>query len=430
MRTNRKDNNTMNFKKSDIPDEPEVRHSIWRQIRMTLICMLVLGGGIAGASYMTKTAPKASKRPPVKTVPLVKAVPVYPGGHTVMVPAMGTVLPARKMLLKSRVTGEVTAIHPEFITGGTLKAGDKILNVDPKDYQLAVVQKQGEVADADYALRLELGYQVVAKREWELLNGNKPAQPADTELALRKPHLAKARADLKAANSDLEQARVNLARTRIYSPFNAFVRTKNVELGSQVAPQEQLAELVSTDEYWIQVSLPVDLLKWISISGNAGELGSKVRISYQKGSERMGSVIKLLGDLETDGRMARLLVSVKDPLGLKELNQPPLLIGEYVRVKIEGAQLDNVYSLPRTALRNGQELWIAGSGGKLEIRNVKTLWRDADTVLLAKGLKPGDQLIISDLGNPVEQMPIKIENSPLADVSGNNRKGSKGSISK
>ncbi len=62
MRTNQKDNNNMNLKKNDIPDQPDVRRSIWRQIRMILICMLVLGGGIAGASYITKTAPKAIKR--------------------------------------------------------------------------------------------------------------------------------------------------------------------------------------------------------------------------------------------------------------------------------------------------------------------------------------------------------------------------------
>jgi multidrug efflux pump subunit AcrA (membrane-fusion protein) len=173
------------------------------------------------------------------------------------------------------------------------------------------------VTDAEYNLKLELGHQEVAKREWMLLNGGKPAKSSDVDLALRKPHLDKAKADLEAAKAELKQANLNLARTRIRAPFNAIVRTHNVEMGSQVSIQDPLAELVCTDEYWIKVSIPVDRLKWISTPRNATESGSAVRIYYRNGFERTGTVIKLFGDLETEGRMARILVSVEDPLSLE-----------------------------------------------------------------------------------------------------------------
>ncbi|MBW2405898.1 MAG: efflux RND transporter periplasmic adaptor subunit, partial [Deltaproteobacteria bacterium] len=44
----------------------------------------------------------------------------------------------------------------------------KILQIDPKDYELALARKQSAVTDAEYALKLELGHQTVAKREWDL----------------------------------------------------------------------------------------------------------------------------------------------------------------------------------------------------------------------------------------------------------------------
>ena len=179
---------------------------------------------------------------------------------------------------------------------------------------------------------------------------------------------------------------------------------------SQVSGQDQLAELVGTDEYWIQASLPVDRLSWIMIPRNSGEPGSKVRIFYRNGIELSGTVIKLLGELEAEGRMARVLVEVKDPLGLNvaEKKHPPLLIGEYVRMEIEGRQLKNVYRIPRTALRDNTRIWLITNDAKLEIRDIETLWRDAKTVLLREGLKTGDQLIVSDLPTPVNGIPVQV----------------------
>jgi RND family efflux transporter MFP subunit len=338
---------------------------------------------------------------------------VKPSGYQIIVTAMGTVIPAQEMVLKSRVSGEIIEIHPEFTEGGLLKKDMKIIQVDPQDYELALARKRSTVTDAEYALKLELGHQEVAKREWELLNQGKPAQEMEKELALRQPHLDKARADLSAAEAELKAAMLDLERTYIAVPFNAMVRSKSVDLGSQVTPQDSLAELVGTDAYRVQVSLPVDRLEWIDVPVKAGDLGSKARINYGKGHECNGRVIRLMGDLATEGRMARILVEVADPLGLKTSNQEraPLLIGEYVRVKILGRKLDGVFQIPRTALRDNSNVWIIKENRILEIRKVHPVWRDADVVLLKDDLKPGEQLIVSDLAAPVEGMTVRVDTS-------------------
>jgi len=54
---------------------------------------------------------------------------------------MGTVVPAREVELKSRVTGEVIDISPEFIEGGLLKAGSLVLQIDTEDYKLALIER-------------------------------------------------------------------------------------------------------------------------------------------------------------------------------------------------------------------------------------------------------------------------------------------------
>ncbi len=392
-------------KTSSIPQEGRLKK--WFKI---FLCLVIVSGGLVAATYFNKTAPKARKRPPAQTVPLVDIVPLYPASHQVTVTAMGVVVPSREIKLKTRVAGEIVSTHPEFTLGGIIKKGAIVLKIDPSDYRLAVARKKSEVINGQYALELEMGHQDVAKREWDLLNKSRPIKTEKSALALRKPHLAKAKALLTAAEADLKQARLNLQRTVVRAPFNGLIRSKNVELGSQISGGEQLAELVGTDHYWVQAALPVDQLKWIRIPRTPGDTGAPGRILYQNGFGRNGMVLKLLGDMAPEGRMARLLISIPDPLDLESGSgqRPPLLIGEYVRVEIEGQSLSNIFRVPRSALRDNTHLWLLSERDRLDIRPVKTVWRSRETVLIRDGLAPGERLIVSGLSKPVTGMPLKI----------------------
>jgi RND family efflux transporter MFP subunit len=392
------------------PTPPAERLPIGRRLRQGIIGLLIIAAGIGGAAYFKKTAPHADKRPPQTVAPLVEVTAVTPGSHQVVVSAMGTVIPARSLSLESRVTGEVIRMHPEFQTGGLLKAGEEVLQIDRQDYELAVIQAESAVVEAEYALQLEEGRQEIARREWAILNGDQPADALDKELALRRPHLRKAQADLAAARAHLKQARIDRERTRITIPFNAIVRSRNVEVGSQVTAQEKLADLVGTDAYWIEVSIPVDRLAWITIPRQTGETGAPTRVRNQNGYVVSGRVIRLLSDLESEGRMARLLVEVQNPLGRDpgETPHPPLILGEYVRVDIQGRVLDDVFRIPRTALRDNARIWLANENGTLEVRSVDPLWRDAEYVLLREGFAVGDRLITSDLTAAVDGMAIRL----------------------
>ncbi|MGA6924439.1 MAG: efflux RND transporter periplasmic adaptor subunit [Desulfosarcina sp.] len=377
-------------------------------VRTLIGCILILVLGIVGGNYIKKTAPQAQKRPPERTVAQVNTQPLFTGTHQVAVSAMGSVVPAREITIKSRVPGKIQSVHPEFVEGGLIRAGQTILTIEAKDYELAIARRESAVVSAEYALKMEMGYQEVAQREWDLINRGKPAADEDVELALRKPHLAKVRSDLAAARAELEQARLDLSRTEVVAPFNTMVRQKHVAVGSQVTSQDDLAELVGTDDYWIQVSLPVERLAWIRIPRDNKEKGAAVTVFY-RGYQRQGTVARLLGDLEVQGRMARLLVAVKDPLGLSDKTRseiPPMLIGEYVRVEIQGQRLTDVYRIPRSALRDNETVWILSDDDTLKIVPVETVWRDADFVLMKNGIRPGQRLIVSDLSAPVEGLPL------------------------
>lgn len=397
-----------------------------KKIFTVVVILLILGSALAVAGYIKKSAPKPQRRPPLRSEPLVQAETVHKSFEQVVISAMGTVVPVREVEIEAQVSGLVVDMHPDFVPGGRFEAGKEFLFIEPTDYQLAISRAEASVAEADYALKLEQGQQDVARREWELFAGGAPASELDEELALRKPHLLKAQADLNAAQAELLQARINLERTLLRAPFNAMVRSKKVDLGGLLSSQDQVATLVWTDEYWVQAAVPVDRLQWIDFPGGASPDGSLVRLICGAGTEsqyeRTGTVVRLLGDLEEEGRMAKVLVSVKDPLELSKPEQErrPLLLGEYVRVEIEGRLIDDVVAIPRSAVHDGDRVWTVDSDSRLAFREVQIVWRDGERVYVGGGLGAGERLVLSDLTMPIPGMPLRLDSSAevaLADAS-------------
>ena len=383
----------------------------WNRLLRLIVAVAIIAAGTAGAIYLKQSAPRTQKRAPQKYIPVVQAQTLMPASHRIVVKAMGVVVPARNVVLRSRVAGQIVSMHPEFVEGGFIPQGVKVLQLDTVDYELALAQRKSDLVNSQYALKLEMGRQKVAQREWELLNRERTDPAVESDLALRRPHLDKVRADVGAAQAAVDKAALDLSRTRINAPFNAIVRSKSVDIGSHISSQEPLAELIGTDAYWVQASIPVDRISWINIPRNNGDQGSKAKIYYASSNMAEGRVIRLMGDLDSEGRMARVLIEVKDPLRRQaETDQEaPLLISEYVRVEIEGRQLENVLVIPRSALRDNDTLWLINPDNTLTLKSVSPLWRDTTTVVLQEALGPDKRLILSELALPIEGMQLRLE---------------------
>jgi len=381
-----------------------------------LIAVVILVAAAGISIYWLTHRPKAKRSRPESQAILVQVSRVKPQTHTVTVLAMGTVTPARSIQLQTQVSGQVVQVSPEFMPGGRFKAGERILQVEPKDYQLVVQQRASDLAKAQCDLKVEMGQQSVAKQEYKLLGQKVKAE--DMELLLRVPQLAMARAAVSAAQASLEQARLDLKRTSVAAPFNAMVQSRGVNLGSQVNSGTTLASLVGTDRYWVEVSIPVDELKWISVPSRDSKEGSPVRVYYESAwgpkAFRHGVVERLMANLETQGRMARLLVAVDDPLELKSSSRDrhQLILDSYVRVEIQGRGLANVIRVPRTALRDGNRVWVMQPDNTLDIRTVKVVWSGNEHVYVTDGLGEGDQLVTSDLAAPVQGMALRTAELP------------------
>lgn len=382
-------------------------------IRYLLPAIIVIAGVMISVTLI-KTKPKTRRRPSEKQARLVETVLIQPKDVTVMIDGMGVVVPARQVNLTSQVFGKITELNPELIPGVILAKDDKLLQIEPDDYELIVTQRKGELANAQSNLEIEYGSQDIAKQESKLL-GN-ALSDSDKRLVLRQPHLVIAKSNFEMAQARLDQAKLNLERTGIKLPFNAVINEKNIELGQMVSQSTPLIKLTGTDEFWINVSVQVDKLKWIMIPGKNGEEGSKVKVynksAWGENNFRTGKVVRLLPDLETSGRMAKLIVSIQDPLLIN--SEDPvrnlLLLGSYVRVEIEGETIKSAYSIDRSLLRNGDNIWVANKEGdetKLNIQSVNVLYKGRDEVVISNRIGSSDNIVTSDISAPVAGMRLR-----------------------
>ncbi|MCB1782554.1 MAG: efflux RND transporter periplasmic adaptor subunit [Alphaproteobacteria bacterium] len=374
------------------------------------ILILAVAGGAAAYFLMTKKETKKRTEQPSGAV-LVTTEQFSPADQVITVKAMGQVQPALETTLKPRISGEIIETGVDFVPGGFFKAGDVVLKIDPKDYELAIQKDKAAVSQAQAALDLEMGKQAIARDELDILQKSTGEKLKSTDLALRKPQLEQAKADLEQAKADLALAELDLSRTTITAPFNALVVTRSANLGDVVSSTSTLATLVSTDEYWVEISVPVHDLLYLDLPEPGGTGGAKADVVMDAGrGTREGHLARVTGSVDSSSRLVTMLVSVSDPLFLNERQDTaPLMLGDYVQVVLTGKRLKNGTRLPLLAIRDGSTIWVA-QDGKLIMRKVEIYYEDRDYAYLPAGqISADDQIVTTDIPAPVGGMLLRVD---------------------
>ena len=370
--------------------------------------------GILGAAgwfslHLINTPVKAPRERVKPSIPVVGVAELKTADHPISVEAFGTVVAARELTLRPEVRGRVTALHPQLQVGGLVRKGEVLVEIASEDFEIAVRRAEAALAEVEVEWKIEQGRQAVAKREWELLKGRTSADAEKSALALRQPQLQKVEAMRARAQADLETAKLNVARTEIAAPFDAVILSESAEIGQLLDTNTQIARLVGTEEFWVEALVPLRRLSLIWIP--EGEFqGASVQIQLDTGDEpiaRTGRVLRRLADLDAEGRMARVLVSIRDPLNLDSGELRGLPLGSYVRLSIDAGKMEDLISIPRVALRENDRLWIRDQQGRLQIRDVDVIWRRDEDVLISDRFESGEHVITTHLAGIIPGTPVR-----------------------
>jgi RND family efflux transporter MFP subunit len=323
-----------------------------------------------------------------------------------IVRSQGTVSPRTQSEIIPEVSGRVQWISPNLVSGGFVEKDEVLLKIDDSDYQSTVERSQASVERAgaeDEHARFEL------KRLKELVKRKLTSQSSlETQLRLQRI----AAATLKDAKIALEQAQRDLLRTEIKAPYDGFVRTERVDPGQFISRGQSIASVYASD--FVEIRLPVadSQLAYLDLPlGARGELPEDVApyvtLSTDYGGQHyqwQGKLVRTEAEIDARSRMVYAIARVANQA---ESGQPPLPVGLFVQANIGGRQVDDIIALPRTALRNGNQVLVVDKENRLRFRDIEMLRFDQNQVLISGGLSEGELVNISPIQTVIDGMMVK-----------------------
>jgi len=373
--------------------------------------------GILAVGVIVLLLLKALRRPPAKKesqvlAPLLNVCVVNIKDFQMIVRGYGTVEPKVEVQVVPQVSGRVVSCHKDFVNGGFFKAGEPLITIDQRDYKLAVQNAEATVAASQVYLDREMAEAKVARQEWEQLNpGSKPESP----LVLREPQIAEAKARLKASEAGLATAKLNLARTVISMPFDGRIASESLDVGQYLMAGQPVATVYSTEVVEIVVPLEDRDLAWFDLptgfndsESSSSVTGAQATVIADFAGARhswAGQVVRAEGRIDSTSRMVNVVVQVADPFEMSN-HRPPLVPGMFVEIEIKGKSLKGAIPVPRHAVHNGDEVWVARDG-RLWIQNVEIARQDKDYSYITAGLTNGAVTVISSLDAVTDGMKIR-----------------------
>jgi RND family efflux transporter MFP subunit len=377
------------------------------KIALPLI-ILALGGFAMVALIGSREAPQREKTAVAGA--LVETMTAQRSAQRVTIIATGTVQARREAALAPQVSGRVVKTSPDLLVGGLFEEGDLLFAIENTDYQLAVQRARAALTRAQLDLQTMEGRARVARREWERLGLEGEPDP----LVVYEPQLESSRADVKSAQAQLDQALLDLERTRINAPFNGRVARKDVDLGQYINTGSTAVLFAGTDRAEVIIPLPIEDLTRLNIPHpGAKQPGSEALVRLRLGTvafEWSGRITRSLGEVDPQGRMARVVADIIDPYNLKQTwpaENPSLEPGMFVTVELTGEYLDDVVPLPRKALRSNDRVWIASEQNTLKIRPVEVVHREEQIVYVRGDIEEGDRIILTPLPGAAAGMKLR-----------------------
>jgi RND family efflux transporter MFP subunit len=364
---------------------------------------------------------------------VVEVMPATVSTQNLLVYSQGSVEPRTETTLVAEVSGTIVSVSSAFVAGGFFRLGETVLQIDPSDYLTAQKSAQANLASRQAQLSDQKARADQALKDWK--NLGRGGEPSD--LVLRKPQLAEARANVLAAEADLQKAERDLERTRIKLPYDGLVREKKVDIGQFVAPGTALGITFSVNTAEVRLPLSAADLSFLNLPSSipgANQAGpqalaqSRPQVLLEADSsgepgQWNAEIIRTEGVLDTKSRVTYAVAEVVDPYGiLGKQRRTPLRIGTFVRAEIIGNYVKDVVVLPRKVLRNDNTVLIANAENELEVREVTVLRKEARKVYITGGLETGDLVITSSVNAPIPGMRLMLDGqvTDKIELGGNN----------
>ena len=392
-----------------------------------LVPIALLASSLAGAGYLHSTRPAVQPAPAVERVWTVRAEPARFADHRPVLELYGDLVAGREVTLRPLVAGEVVEASAKLVEGGAFAAGERLIAIDPFDYQAARDELAAEAREAEARraelqstlrseatmlrldeTRLELAQRDLARHE-RLLGSQAASEKAldDARMLVAEHEAARAlrRQTIEALEARLEQqdaairrlevalrrAERDLANTELRAPFTGFVTEVSAAIGKRVGIGDPIARLIDGERLEIRFTLSDAEFGRL---WQDGLIGREVQALWRLGTT----------GFPIEGQVARVESTIDPASGGVEIyaevtgnpEGAPLRPGAFVTVLLADRLHREVAELPASALFHGDTVY-AIEDGRLQPRPVEVVADLGARILVRGELAAGDPIVTSRL---------------------------------
>ena len=367
------------------PSQPDWRtHVRTRRGVLTIVAVLLAFALLAWLLTPRATRPPAGRFAAGGPMPVVAAT-VHTGDMPITLVGLGTVTPLATVTVQSQISGQITQIH--FKEGDRVKAGDSLIQIDPRPYQVALEQAQGAFA-RDKALlanaRVDLGRYTTLFAQDSI---------AEQQLATQKSLVAQYEGAVKTDQAQIDAAKLNLVYCHITSPISGRVGLQQVNVGNFVTQAEPNGLVVITQMQPITVvfTVPQDDIPALR---NRLRAGATLPVSaYDTGNTHLLASGTLTAvDSQIDVTTGTIRLKAKFPN-----DDETLFPQQFVNVTLLLDTLHGATLIPQAGVQRGAPgtfVYVISSDQTVSLRKVTLGPGDATNVAITQGLTPGERVVI------------------------------------
>jgi len=351
---------------------------------------------------------------PVETARAEARVPVevrtaVVGGRDepVVIEATGSFEAAELSKVAPEATGRVVATPVDI--GQFVRAGAVLVRLQAIDAGLRLDEARAAVSRAEANLKLaesrnQLARTTAQRYEALLATGDVSKTVADqarTEAETAQQTVNTGRAGAAEARAQLAQAEKAVADVAVTAPFAGFVAERHVAAGEFVQPSTPVVTLVKIDPLRLRLTIPAVQAAQVS-SGRRVEAS----VDAFPGQTFTGAITAVAPSVAAESRALTVEARVPNPRGI-------LKPGMFAVARIDQGRTARVLVVPRSAViedvnTNSYRVFAVDEQSRVRVRVVQLAPRqDGDMVRLASGVKEGERVVVSNLGDLYDSAPVR-----------------------
>ena len=357
------------------------------------------------AVMLLLSRPQAKTADAREVARLIDTLTVQTGSHSPTIPVFVRATTPNHASLRASVTADVARLLAH--KGAVVEAGDTVIELDDREAQLAVKQRQADLQENQSQIDAE-----ILKHENELYvirndKGERAKHNRDQIIKSHKIRLRGLQAKRLRAESALELARLDLQRTRIKSPFAARVTRLHVSIGDRVRPGDKLIDLFERQAIELTGPVPGRYIPVIQTAlDNRQTLIGKGHIN---GQAIEATLARLSGEVNAGTGGVDAIFEINVETGMVQL-------GRSIKLELTLPPADDTFIVPNTALYGIDTVY------KIEQQRLKAVpvvrlgdypTKDnlAYSLVSSNGISNGDILLTTQLPNAVENLLVKPANT-------------------